>query len=66
MPKVKLPFYPPCKVKYGLQNGVSTLKWLVRAMKQILILEPIEVSLQIYLLKGHTAQTPLCINNISI
>ena len=22
--KVKLPFYPPCEVKYGLQNGVST------------------------------------------
>ena len=24
MPKVKLPFYLPCKVKYKLQNGVST------------------------------------------
>ena len=23
--KVKLPFYPPCEVKYRLQNGVSTL-----------------------------------------
>ena len=22
--KVKLPFYPPCEVKCGLQNGVST------------------------------------------
>ena len=21
---VKLPFYPPCEVKYGLQNRVST------------------------------------------
>ena len=21
---VKLPFYPPCEVKYGLQNGVLT------------------------------------------
>ena len=21
---VKLPFYPPCEVKYRLQNGVST------------------------------------------
>ena len=21
---VKLPFYPPCEVKYGLQNKVST------------------------------------------
>ena len=21
--KAKLPFYPPCEVKYGLQNGVS-------------------------------------------
>ena len=25
MPKVKLCFYPLCKVKYGLQNGVSTI-----------------------------------------
>ena len=23
--KVKLPFYPPCDVKYGLQNRVSTI-----------------------------------------
>ena len=23
--KVKLPFYPPCDVKYGLQNRVSTV-----------------------------------------
>ena len=22
---VKLPFYPPCEVKYRLQNGVSTI-----------------------------------------
>ena len=22
---VKLPFYPPCEVKYRLQNGVSTV-----------------------------------------
>ena len=27
--KVKLPFYPPCEVKYGLQNGVSTVSWKV-------------------------------------
>ena len=25
IPKAKLPFYPPCEVKYRLQNGVSTL-----------------------------------------
>ena len=25
---VKLPFYPPCEVKYGLQNRVSTVLWV--------------------------------------
>ena len=31
--KVKLSFYPPCEVKYGLQNGVSTI--LLRKKKSI-------------------------------
>ena len=26
---VKLPFYPPCEVKCGLQNMVSTFPWLI-------------------------------------
>ena len=30
---VKLPFYPPCEVKYRLQNGVSTLADLRAALE---------------------------------
>ena len=33
---VKLPFYPPCEVKYRLQNGVSTVsRSSVEAFKSI-------------------------------
>ena len=40
--KVKLPFYPPCEVKYGLQNGVSTTRLFPRSF---LVLSPwLEVS----------------------
>ena len=32
--KVKLPFYPPCEVKYGLQNGgVNRMPLIDRAWK---------------------------------
>ena len=34
--KVKLPFYPPCEVKCGLQNRVSTLKHMLSIQKSSL------------------------------
>ena len=29
--KAKLPFYPPCEVKWGLQNGMSTSSYVIVA-----------------------------------
>ena len=37
--KVKLPFYPPCEVKYGLQNRVSTMTSIVSYLKDGKLLE---------------------------
>ena len=34
MPKVKLSVYPPCKVKYGLQNRVSTVRKVLRSLPE--------------------------------
>ena len=34
--KVKLPFYPPGEVKYGLQNEVSTSRAFKMAFKSII------------------------------
>ena len=30
---VKLPFYPPCEVKYGLQNRVSTIVYASQRLR---------------------------------
>ena len=30
--KVKIVFYPPCEIKCGLQNGVSTTVYIIQNM----------------------------------
>ena len=44
---VKLPFYPPCEVKCGLQNRVSTITG--KLFEEIFLLESIEGGSIVYL-----------------
>ena len=61
---VKLPFYPPCEVKYRLQNGVSTISNLLFADDSLLFCQANQGEVQVLMdiLDLYASASSQCIN----